>query len=49
MYEAYREVYAGDMDPDTIGWKTNFDLTNLESGNHRLMVQCIRAKWKYIG
>ena len=41
VYDAYREVYAGDMDPDTIGWKTNIDLTKLESGKHRLMVQCL--------
>lgn len=41
VYDAYREVYAGDMDPDTIGWKTDIDLTNLEVGKHRLMVQCL--------
>ncbi|MBD8957449.1 MAG: ABC transporter ATP-binding protein [Holdemanella biformis] len=41
VFEAYQEVYAGDMDPDTIGWKTNLDLTDLELGNHKLLVQCI--------
>lgn len=41
VFEAYQEVYAGDMDPDTIGWKTNLDLTDLEQGNHKLLVQCI--------
>lgn len=40
VFEAYQEVYAGDMDPDTIGWKTNLDLTDLELGNHKLLVQC---------
>ena len=29
------------MDPDTIGWKTNLDLMDLELGNHKLLVQCI--------
>lgn len=41
VFEAYQEVYAGDMDPDTIGWKTNLDLMDLELGNHKLSVQCI--------
>ena len=41
VFEAYQEVYAGDMDPDTIGWKTNINLTDLELGNHKLLVQCI--------
>ena len=41
VFEAYQEVYAGDMDPDTIGWKTNLDLTDIELGNHKLLVQCI--------
>lgn len=41
VYDAYREVYAGDMDPDTIGWQTSIDLTNLTLGNHRLLVQCL--------
>ena len=41
VFEAYQEVYAGDMDPDTIGWKTNLDLMDLELGNHKFLVQCI--------
>ena len=41
VFEAYQEVYAGDMDPDTIGWKTNLDVTDLELGNQKLLVQCI--------
>ena len=41
VFEAYQEVYAGDMDPDTIGWKTNLDLMDLELGNHKLLVQCL--------
>ena len=41
VFEAYQEVYAGDMDPDTIGWTTNLDLTDLELGNHKFLVQCI--------
>lgn len=41
VFEAYQEVYAGDMDPDTIGWQTSVDLTNLTLGNHRLLVQCL--------
>lgn len=41
VFEAYQEVYAGDMDPDTIGWQTSIDLKNLTLGNHRLLVQCL--------
>lgn len=41
VFEAYQEVYAGDMNPDTIGWQTSVDLTNLTLGNHRLLVQCL--------
>ena len=41
VFEAYQEVYVGDMDPDTIGWKTNIDLMDLELGNHKLLVQCL--------
>lgn len=41
VFEAYQEVYAGDMNPDTIGWQTSIDLTNLTLGNHRLLVQCL--------
>lgn len=41
VFEAYQEVYAGDMDPDTIGWQTSIDLTNLTLGNHCLLVQCL--------
>ena len=29
------------MDPETIGWKTTIDLTKLDLGNHKLMVQCL--------
>lgn len=42
VFEAYQEVYAGDMDPDTIGWQISIDLTNLTLGNHRLLVQCLK-------
>lgn len=41
VFEAYQEIYAGDMDPDTIGWQASIDLTNLTLGNHRLLVQCL--------
>ena len=41
VFEAYQEVYAGDMDPDTIGWQASIDLTNLTLGNRRLLVQCL--------
>ena len=41
VFDAYQEVYAGDMDPETIGWKTTIDLTKFDLGNHKLMVQCL--------
>lgn len=41
VFEAYQEVYAGDMNPDTIGWQITIDLMNLELGNHKLLVQCL--------
>ena len=41
VFEAYQEVYAGDMNPDTIGWQISINLSNLTLGNHRLLVQCL--------
>lgn len=41
VFDAYQEVYAGDMDPDTIGWEVSIDLTTLSLGNHKLLVQCL--------
>lgn len=41
VFEAYQEVYAGDMNLDTIGWQITIDLMNLELGNHKLLVQCL--------
>lgn len=41
VFDAYQEVYAGDMNPDTIGWQITIDLMNLELGNHKLLVQCL--------
>lgn len=41
VFDAYQEVYAGDMDPDTIGWEVSINLTNVALGNHKLLVQCL--------
>lgn len=41
VFDAYQEVYAGSMDPDTIGWKISLDLSKLELGNHKMDVQCL--------
>ena len=41
VFDAYQEVYAGDMNPDTIGWEVSIDLTTLSLGNHKLLVQCL--------
>lgn len=41
VFDAYQEAYAGDMDPDQIGWEITIDLTDLEVGNHRIEVQCL--------
>ena len=41
VFDAYQEVYAGDMDPDTIGWEVSIDLTTLSLVNHKLLVQCL--------
>lgn len=41
VFDAYQEVYAGSMDPDTIGWKISLDLSKLEQGNHKIDVQCL--------
>lgn len=40
VFEAYQEAYAGDMDPDTIGWQVNLDLNDLDLGNHKINIQC---------
>lgn len=41
VFDAYQEAYAGDMDPDTIGWEIDVDLSHVQCGNHRLQVQCL--------
>lgn len=40
VFEAYQEAYAGDMNPDTIGWQVNLDLNDLDLGNHKIDIQC---------
>ncbi len=40
VFEAYQEAYAGDMDPDAIGWQVNLDLNDLDLGNHKIDIQC---------
>ena len=40
VFEAYQEAYAGDMDPDAIGWQVNLDLNDLDFGNHKIDIQC---------
>lgn len=41
VYEAYQEAYAGDMDPDTIGWQVQIDVSALDLGIHKICVQCL--------
>ena len=38
---AYQEAYAGDMNPDTIGWQVHLDLNDLDLGNHKIDIQCL--------
>lgn len=41
VFDAYQEAYAGDMDPNTIGWEVTLNLTKLDVGKHRMEVQCV--------
>lgn len=41
VYDAYQEAYAGDMDPDTIGWYVQMDVSHLELGIHKILAQCL--------
>ena len=41
VFDAYQEAYAGELDPETIGWCTTLDLTKLDLGTHKFDVQCL--------
>lgn len=41
VFDAYQEAYAGELDPETIGWCTTLDLTKLDLGTHNFDVQCL--------
>ena len=48
VFEAYQEAYAGDMDPDTIGWAVKVKLNDLELGVHKVDVQCLEPNGKIL-
>lgn len=48
VFEAYQEAYAGDMDPDTIGWAVKIKLNDLELGVHKVDVQCLEPNGKIL-
>ena len=41
VYKAFHAEYAGLVDIDTLGWKFNLSLENLELGTHYMKVQCV--------
>lgn len=41
VYDAYREQYAGFLNPETLGWEIEVDLKELGIGLHTLRVECI--------
>lgn len=40
VYDAYFDQYVGFMDVNTIGWSFELDLTNLDLGKHKFIVEC---------
>ena len=34
VFEVYKEDYAGMIEPETIGWGMDVDISNLEAGEH---------------
>ena len=41
VYRAFHADYAGLVDVDTLGWKFNLSLEDLELGTHYMKVQCV--------
>lgn len=41
VYKAFHADYAGLVDIDTLGWKFNLSLEDLELGTHYMKVQCV--------
>ena len=41
VYKAFHADYAGLVDIDTLGWKFNLSLEDLEPGTHYMKVQCV--------
>ncbi|MBN2920593.1 MAG: ABC transporter ATP-binding protein [Lactobacillus sp.] len=48
VFEAYQEAYAGDMNPDTIGWAVKINLNDLQLGIHKVDVQCLEPNGKIL-
>ena len=41
VFEAYQESYPGNLDKNTIGWQVNLDVNKIQSGKHKVYVECV--------
>ena len=40
VYDVYYEQFPGSLDPNTLGWKKELDLSEMEEGNYKFTVSC---------
>ena len=48
VFEVYRELFAGFIDEDQVGWRFNLDLEKLDLGEHKIYIQCVDKNGKVI-
>ena len=40
VYDVYYEQFPGSLDPNTLGWKKELDLSEMKEGNYKFTVSC---------
>lgn len=48
VFEVYRELFAGFIDEDQVGWRFNLDLEKLDLGEHKIYIQCVDKNGKVL-
>ena len=48
VFEVYRELFAGFIDEDQVGWRFNLDLEKLGLGEHKIYIQCVDKNGKVL-
>ena len=48
VFEVYRELFAGFIDEDQVGWRFNLDLEKLDLGEHKIYIQCVGKNGKVL-